>query len=82
MQREANEAWAKLIQAEKDAEQAALKEQNKARKEWWGSRKEWVENFPFEPTFHQEIKYDPNVYDARGSAHWPEEKKDKAFSGI
>ena len=79
LQREQAEAWAKLIQAEKDAERAALEEQDKARKEWWKSRKEWVENFPFEPTFHQEIKYDPNVYDAKGSAHWPEEKKDKAF---
>ena len=38
-----------------------------------------MENFPFESFFHQEIKYDPNVYDARGSAHWPEERKDKAY---
>lgn len=38
-----------------------------------------MENFPFEPTYHQEIKYDPNVYNAKGSAHWPEEKKNKAF---
>ena len=51
----------------------------KAEEEWWESRKEWVENFPFEPTHHPEIAYDPSVYDARGSAHWPEEKKDKAF---
>ncbi len=79
LQREQAEAWAKLIQAEKDAERAAQEELERAEKEWWESRKEWVENFPFEPTFHQEIKYDPNVYDARGSAHWPEEKKDKAF---
>ncbi len=79
LQREQSEAWAKLIQAEKDAERAAQEELDKARKEWWESRQEWIERFPFEPTFHQEIKYDPNVYDARGSAHWPEEKKDEAF---
>ena len=59
-----------------EEEQKALDE---AEKKWWESRQEWVERFPFEPTFHQEIKYDPNVYDAKGSAHWPEEKKDKAF---
>ena len=79
MQREADEAWANLIQAEKDAEQAAQEELERAEKEWWESRKDWVERFPFDPTFHQEIRYDPNVYNAKGSAHWPEEKKDKAF---
>ena len=62
MQREANEELAKWIQAEEDAERAALEELDKARKEWWESRKGWVENFPFEPTFHPEIRYDPYAY--------------------
>lgn len=62
MQREANEELAKWIQAEEDAERAALEELDKARKEWWESRKEWVENFPFEPTHHPEIRYDPYAY--------------------
>ena len=55
MQREAKEAWAMLIQAKKDAERAAQEELERAEKEWWESRKEWVERFPFEPTSHQEI---------------------------
>ena len=63
MQREANEAWANLIQAEKDAERAAQEEVERAEKEWWESRQDWVERFPFEPTYHQEIKYVPDVYD-------------------
>ena len=79
MQREANEELAKMLQAEKDAEIAAQEELDKVEQEWWESRKDWVENFPFEPTHHPEIRYDPNVYDARGSAHWPEEKKDEDF---
>ena len=34
----------------------------KAEKEWWESRQEWIERFPFEPTHHPEIAYgDPNV---------------------
>ena len=48
LQREQAEAWAKYIQAGKDAE--------RAEKEWWESRKEWVERFPFEPTHHPEIR--------------------------
>ena len=55
LQREQSEAWAKLIRAEKDAEQAAQDELDKAEKEW-------VERFPFEPTYHPEIRYDPYDY--------------------
>ena len=62
LQREQAEAWAKYLQAEKDAERAALEEQDKARKEWWESRKEWVERFPFEPTYHPEVRYNPHAY--------------------
>lgn len=61
--REVVEDLAALIQAEEAAEQAALEEQDKARKEWWESRKNWVKRFPFEPTFHPEITYDPKVYE-------------------
>ena len=60
--REVAEELAALIQAEEAAEQAALEEQNKARKEWWEARREWVERFPFEPTPHPEITYEPEVY--------------------
>ena len=38
------------------------KAKEKAEKEWWKSRQEWIDRFPFEPTHHPEIAYgDPNV---------------------
>ena len=34
----------------------------KAEKEWWASRQEWIDRFPFQQTYHPEITYgDPNV---------------------
>ncbi len=37
-----------------------VKEQ--AEKEWWASRQDWIDRFPFEPTHHPEITYgDPTV---------------------
>ena len=61
-----------------EEEQKALDE---AEKKWWESRKDWVERFPFEPTPHPEITFDPTVYDSRKvfRGEWPEEKKDKAY---
>ena len=43
--------------------QAWLEEQRKAKEEeaYWESRQEWIENFPFEPTYHPEITFDPEV---------------------
>ena len=35
----------------------------KAEKEWWESRQDWVDRFPFEPTPHPEITFDSSVYD-------------------
>ena len=43
----------------KEAERLA---KEKAEQEWWESRKDWVERFPFEPTYQPEITFDPNVY--------------------
>ena len=41
---------------------AKEKAKEQAEKEWWESRKEWVERFPFEPTHHPEITYgDPKA---------------------
>ena len=62
----------------KEEEQKALDE---AEKKWWESRKDWVERFPFKPTPHPEITFDPTVYDSRKAfrGEWPEEKKDKAY---
>lgn len=38
------------------------KAEEQAEKEWWESRQEWIDRFPFEPTHHPEIAYgDPNV---------------------
>ena len=73
-QREVDEALANLIQAEKDAERAAQEELERAEKEWWESRQDWVDRFPFEPTPHPEITFDPTVYDPVNVEEWPEEK--------
>lgn len=61
-----------------EEEQKALDE---AEKKWWESRQDWVERFPFQPTPHPEITFDPTVYDSRKvfRGEWPEEKKDKAY---
>ena len=74
--------------AESDAIEAEFKRQeeeqkalDEAEKAWWESRKDWVERFPFQPTPHPEITFDPTVYDPRKAfrGEWPEEKKDKAY---
>ena len=53
--------------------------QVEAEKKWWESRQDWVDRFPFEPTPHPEISYDPSVYDPSKIREWPEEKKDDAY---
>ena len=45
-------------QRRKEAERLA-KEQ--ADKEWWASRQDWIDRFPFEPTYHPEITFAPNT---------------------
>ena len=44
-----------------EEEQKALDE---AEKKWWESRQDWVERFPFEPTPHPEITFDPDAFRA------------------
>ena len=75
LQREQDEAWANLIQAEKDDERAAQEDLDRAEEEWWESRQDWVERFPFEPTPHPEITFDPTVYDPNKLDEWSEEEK-------
>ena len=41
------------------AKAAAEAAKEKAEQEYWEDRKEWVENFPFEPTYHPELTYVP-----------------------
>ncbi len=74
--------------AESDAIEAEFKRQeeeqkslDEAEKAWWESRKEWIDRFPFEPTPHPEITFDPTVYDPRKAfrGEWPQEKKNKAY---
>lgn len=33
---------------------------------YWESRQEWIEQFPFEPTYHESITFDPEIYDPNG----------------
>ncbi len=58
----------------KEAERLA---KEKAEQEWWESRKDWVERFPFEPTYQPEITFDPNVYAPKKRR--PEEERDDAY---
>lgn len=71
--REFEEEIAKLIQAEEEAERAEQEEAERKEKEWWESRKEWVERFPFDPTPHPEITFDPTIYDPHHLKEWTEE---------
>ena len=47
------------IEAEFKREEAERIAKEQAEKEWWESRQDWVERFPFQPTPHPEITYDP-----------------------
>ena len=55
------------------------KAKEQAEKEWWASRQDWIDRFPFEPTHHPEIVYDPTDYDPRKVGEWPEAEKDDAY---
>ena len=48
-----------------------------AEKEWWESKQEWIDRFPFKPTHHPEITFDPSVYDPNNRK--PREERDKAY---
>ena len=50
---EAHEEELKRQEAERIARE-------KAEKEWWASRQDWIDRFPFEPTHHPEIAFDPH----------------------
>ena len=67
------------IEAEFKRQEEEQKALDEAEKAWWESRQDWVERFPFEPTYDPEIAFDPTVYQPGKGAEWPEEKKDKAY---
>ena len=50
-------------QKRKEAERLA---KEKAEKEWWESRQDWIERFPFQPTHHSEVTYDSDAFHAGG----------------
>ncbi len=52
------------IKAEFKRQEEEQKSLEKAKKEWWESRKDWVERFPFKPTPHPEITFDPDAFRA------------------
>ena len=80
---EGNKVW--LTQEELDKGVTAAEEQRrkeaaeKAEKEWRASRQDWIDRFPFEPTHHPEIAYDPEAYDPSRIREWPEAEKDDAY---
>ena len=66
------------IEAEFKRQEEEQKALDEAEKAWWESRKDWVERFPFKPTHHPEIKFDPTAYQPGKASEWPKEK-DKAY---
>ncbi|MCS1410384.1 MAG: hypothetical protein M2R45_03576 [Verrucomicrobia subdivision 3 bacterium] len=49
-------------QDERDAEERRRQAEQEAKEAaYWESRQEWIANFPFEPTHHPEITYDPEM---------------------
>ena len=58
-------------------EEAERIAKEKAEKEWWESRQDWIDRFPFQPTYHPEIAYDPSVYDPSNLP--PREERDEAY---
>ena len=52
------------IEAEFKRQEEEQKAREKAEEEWWESRQDWVERFPFQPTPHPEITYDPDAFRA------------------
>ena len=67
------------IEEEFKREEAERLAKEQAEKEWWESRQDWIDRFPFEPTHHPEIAYDPTAYDPSRVREWPKEKKDKDY---
>ena len=88
---EGNIVW--LAQEELDAGLAAAEEFERqesdriakekakelAEKEWRASRQEWIDRFPFQPTHHPEIAFDPTAYQPGKAGEWPEAEKDDAY---
>ena len=66
------------IEAEFKRQEEEQKALDEAEKAWWESRQDWVDRFPFEPTHHPEIKFDPTAYQPGKASEWPKEK-DKAY---
>ena len=52
------------IEAEFKRQEEEQKALDEAEKAWWESRQDWVERFPFKPTPHPEITYDPDAFRA------------------
>ena len=59
-------------------EEAERIAEEKAEEEWWESKQDWIDRFPFEPTHHPEIAYDPSVYDPSNLP--PREERDEAYN--
>ena len=53
------------------------KAKERAEKEWWASRREWIDRFPFESTHHPEITFDPEAYNPNEVR--PTNEKDDAY---
>ena len=64
---------------EREEAERIAKEQAKeqAEKEWWASRQDWIDRFPFQPTYHPETTFDPEAYDPNEAR--PTNEKDDAY---
>ena len=55
----------------KQAERSAAKaSKERAKQEWWEDRKDWIENFPFEPSFHPTMTFQASNQGTNEWGHW------------
>lgn len=64
-QRDRLKLYPEELKQQKERQECERIAKEKAEEEWWESRKDWIERFPFEPTHHPEITFDPYETDRR-----------------
>ena len=64
-QRDRLEPYPEELKQQEERQEAERIAKEKAEEEWWASRQDWIERFPFEPTHHLEITFDPDETDRK-----------------
>ncbi len=65
------------VHRRKEAERAALRAaKEQADQAWWEDRKEWIENFPFEPTIHPTMTFQESKQGKDRHGYWKWDVRD------